>query len=344
MQTTTLETESKVKEPAFLFDQAKSFLIREKMVVITGVQGSGKTFLAKSLVNDLQNDGNEMKSVLICNLNQLHWNPGEQVDIYIIDDIFQELQEHDKFVETLTALSEFLSHAGETYFIITIPSYTWANNCEDFDSKFYKVQVNLDERKDNEKLAILQSLKTQYDLSNDQLVSLNELKNDLLVTSFECIGFPALVSRILTQTNGEQQKKCLCYPLETMRDEISTIKNGTSVVDRGKFLVLSYMCFKDEKMDVQNVDITLFEFLKFKYAPKFEDEDLAKCCEGMVGYYLLTDGDGCYEFDSKIMKNIVCDILAKDNCKRIYSKYLKEKNTFCARDGVIWNMNCFSII
>lgn len=86
-----------------MFDQAKSFLIREKLVVITGVQGSGKTFLAKSLVNDLQKDGNEMKSVLICNLKQLHWNPGEQVNIYIIDDIFLELQEHDKFVNSYSS-------------------------------------------------------------------------------------------------------------------------------------------------------------------------------------------------------------------------------------------------
>lgn len=106
----------------------------------------------------------------------------------------------------LQPLMIFLSHPGEAYFIIAIPSYTWANNCEEFDFKFYKVQVNIDEREDSEKLAILQSLQTQYDLSNDQLANLNELKNDLLITSFACIGFPALASWKFKQTNVEQLK------------------------------------------------------------------------------------------------------------------------------------------
>lgn len=139
MQETTNKTARKDEKPACLFYQAKMFLIQKKMVVITGVPGSGKTFLAKSLVNELQNHGYKMKSVLICNLDQLQQvhsgnvdqlqrGPGEQEKIYLIDDIFHELQKHDKFVETLTALNEFLSHAGETYFIITIPSCTWANN------------------------------------------------------------------------------------------------------------------------------------------------------------------------------------------------------------------------
>lgn len=86
------------------------------MVVITGIQGSGKTFLAKSLVNDLQKNGNKRKSVLICYLNQLQREPGEQVDIYKINDIFYELQEHDKFGETLTALDDFFESSWGSVF------------------------------------------------------------------------------------------------------------------------------------------------------------------------------------------------------------------------------------
>uniref|UniRef100_K1QIK5 Novel STAND NTPase 3 domain-containing protein n=1 Tax=Magallana gigas TaxID=29159 RepID=K1QIK5_MAGGI len=50
MQDTTKETARKEEEPACLFDRAKRLLIQNKMVVITGVPGSGKTFLAKSLL------------------------------------------------------------------------------------------------------------------------------------------------------------------------------------------------------------------------------------------------------------------------------------------------------
>lgn len=332
MHETTRETARKEEKPACLFDQAKMFLIQKKMVVITGVPGSGKTFLAKSLVNELHKNGYKMKSVLICNLDQLQQvhsgnmdqlqrGPGEQENIYIIDDIFRELQKHDQFAKTLTALNEFLSHAGETYFIITIPSSTWTNNFEDFDSMFYKVQVNLDKRDKSEKLAILQSLQTQYDLPKDQLANLNELKNELLLSFFACIGFPALVSLMLKQTNVEQLENCLCDPLKTIKDEISLIKNGT-IEDKGTFLVLSYICLKDGKIDVQNVDDNLFNFLKNKYAPKFDDKNLAEYCNGMVGHYLLSDTEGCYEFDLNIIKKTVCDSMEEDNCKNEYSKHL----------------------
>lgn len=332
MQETTRETARIEEKPACLFDQAKMFLIQKKMVVITGVPGSGKTYLAKSLVNELQKNGYKMKSVLICNLDQLQQvhsgnvdqlqrGPGEQEKIYIIDDIFHELQTHDTFAETLTALNEFLSHAGETYFIITIPSCTWMNNCEYFDSMFYKVQVNLDERDKSEKLAILQSLQTQYDLPKDQLANLNGSKNEILLSSFTYIGFPALVSLMLKQTNVEQLENCVCDPLKTIRDEISLIKTGT-IEDKGKFLVLSYMCLKDGKIDVQNVDDNLFDFLRNKYAPKFDDKNLAEYCNGMVGHYLLSDTEGCYEFDLNIIKKTVCDSVEEDNCKNEYIKHL----------------------
>lgn len=327
MQKTTKETARKEEKPACLFDQAKKFLIKNKMVVITGFPGSGKTFLAKSLVNELQKNGYKMRSVLICNLDQLQQahsgnvdqlqrGPGDKVNIYIIDDIFHELQNHDEIKKTLTALNEFLSHAEETYFIITIPSCTWTNNGEVFDPMFYKVEVNLDKRDKSEKLAILQTLQTQNNLSNDQLANLNKLKNEILLSSFACIGFPALVSWMFKQTNVEQLEQCLCDPLKMIRDEISLIKNGT-IEDKGKFLVLSYMCSKDGKIDVQNVDDNLFNSLKNKYAPKFNDKNLAEYCNGMVGHYLLSDTEGCYEIDLNIIKKTVCDSM-EDNCKIEY--------------------------
>lgn len=38
-----------------------------------------------------------------------------------------------------------------------------------------------------------------------------------------------------------------------MKDEISFIKIAKIEGERGKILVLSYLCLKDRKMDVQNV-------------------------------------------------------------------------------------------
>lgn len=349
MQETATEILTKVKNLTNSFDQAKHFLIEKRMVVITGVQGSGKTFLAKSLLNDLENEGHVSDSFSISNLKDLIWGPSEKIDLYIIDDIFYELQLYEKFEETLKSLNEFLNNAGETYVIITIPLYTWTCHGYAFDTKFDKVLVNLDKRKESEKLTILESLQEKYHLSREELEGLDELQSDLTVTSLSNIGFPSLVSWIYKHQS--EFEKYLCYPLETMRDEISSIKNATTVEERGTFLVLSYMCLKDGKMDVKNVDKILFDSLKKMYAPEFKDEDLDNYCEGMVGYYLLNGNDSCYEFDLNIMKKIVFVSLAKDrirlvreHCKNDYFKYVINREDPCPRDVETWYTECFTII
>lgn len=350
MQETATETLSKVKEPTHLFDKAKTFLVQKKMVVISGVQGSGKTFLAKSLVHSLQKHGMKMDSIWICSLDQLHQTPSGKEDVFIIDGIFFELQLYENFKETLDALNNFLGSGKEMYIIITMPSYTWTSHCYELDHKFYNVHVDLDKREESEKLTILQFLKAQYNVSSEVSAKLSELQNDLLVASFACIGFPALVSWMCKQPSVENLEKCLNYPLQIMREEISLIKKAKPIGERGKFLVLSYMCLKDGKMDGQNVDRKLFDSLKKKYAPEFEDKDLAKYCEGMVGYYLLIVNDGCYEFDMNIVKKIVFVSLAKDstkfvkdNCKNDYLKYVIKKS-YCPRVMDNCYTECFTRI
>eukprot|EP00105_Crassostrea_gigas_P016640 XP_011434101.1 PREDICTED: uncharacterized protein LOC105333010 isoform X3 [Crassostrea gigas] len=349
MQGTPIETTNRAQRPKNVFDKAKNFLTKEGMVVITGVQGSGKTFLAKSLVDDLYMDGNIKKSSVICSLSELYFGASDKIDIYIIDDIFYELQLYEKFKETLEALNEFLDRAEKTPVIITIPSYTWVCNENEFDNKFYKVHVDLDEREESEKLTMLNTLKTKYDVSSEQTEKVIGLQNDLLVTSHTCIGFPAFVSWIFKQTSIEKMKKCLNHPLKMMSEEIFTMKKAETVEERGKFLVLSYICLRDGRIDLKNVDKKLLHSLKERYAPEFEDEDLSKYCESMVGYYLLTDENGFFEFDLNIMKKIVfvslandCTAFVKKHCKHDYVKYVINKKDVCPRNVEDYYTECFT--
>lgn len=261
MQETATQLPNTVR-PTNLLDKAKKLLFKKRMVVITGVQGSGKTFLARSLVNSLQNNGNIKNSALISRLPELIWGPSEKTDIYIIDDTFYELHLNEKFQITLEALNEFLDRAGNTHIIITIPSYTWANHAYAFEDKFVEVHVDLDKREFIENLSILETLKTKYHLSSEVSERLDELQSDLPITPILCIGFPALVSWMYKQPSMEQFKKCICYPLETMRDEITSIKNAKTIEEKGNFLILSYICLKGGKMDVNIFDQKLFDSLK----------------------------------------------------------------------------------
>lgn len=294
-------------------------------------------------------DGNIKESFKICSLSQLYFGASDKIDIYIIDDIFYELQLYEKFKETLEALNEFRKSAEKTPLIITIPSYTWKCYEDEFESKFYNVKVDLGDRKEDEKLTILESIRAQYDVSKKQTKKLIELQNDLLVTSHACIGFPAFVSWMYKQPSIEKIEKCLSYPLQLMSDEISSIKKGKTVDERGKFLVLSYMCLKDGRININLVDKKLLDSLKERYAPEFRDEDVSKYCRVLVGYYLLTDGNGCFEFDLNVMKKIVfvslandCTALVKEHCKNDYLKYVINKGDPCPNRVEEWYTECFT--
>lgn len=106
------------------------------------------------------------------------------------------------------------------------------------------------------------------------------------------------------------------------------------------------------KMKAQYVDrkIVIWFFDKKKFAPKFDDKNLAEFCEGIVGYYLIKNEEGCYEFDLDNMKKIVFLSFAKKStlyvqryCKNDYSKYVIEDNR-CPRDMETWCTECFTRI
>lgn len=143
-------------------------------------------------------------------------------------------------------------------------------------------------------------------------------------------------------------KKCFSYLLKLMSEEIFLIKEVDIVEEIGKFLVLLYMCFWDGRINVKNFDRKLFDFLKERYVFEFEDEDLLKYCGSMVGYYLLIDENGCFEFELNIMKKIVFVSLVNDDivfvkkyCKNDYFKYVINKKDFCFRNVEEWYIECF---
>lgn len=144
-------------------------------------------------------------------------------------------------------------------------------------------------------------------------------------------------------------KKCFSYLLKMMSEEIFLIKKVEIVEERGKFLVLLYICFRDGRINVKNVDKKLLDFLKKRYVIEFEDEDLLKYCESMVGYYLLIDENGFFEFDLNIMKKIVfvslvndCIVFVKEYCKNDYFKYVINKKDYsCFRNVEDYYKECF---
>lgn len=325
---------NKAKEQSQFFKQARKFLDQKRRVVITGVQGSGKTFLAKLLVTDLKNNGTDVKSIWISNIIEL---PDYQTisigefDICVFDGTFYELQMDEKVKKTIKDLKGYLDISKNLYLIFTIPSYIWQKHsrCNEFESWLGEVRVDLDKRSESEKRSILTYLMNRYDVPREQADIICKLESDLLLFTSKSIGFPALISWVCKQSSEESVKMLLSTPLQSISDEVDSLKNDPKVEENGKYLILAYMSLKDGKMTVDNVDKELLKSLKTTFVPGLVDTDLRKYAESMVGYFLLRNEDGSYEFDLNIVKKIVLVSVAKEtsllvqfHCKKDYSKYV----------------------
>lgn len=301
---------NKAKEQSQFFKQARKFLDQKRMVVITGVQGSGKTFLAKLLVTDLKNNGTDVKSIWISDIIEL---PDYQTisigefDICVFDGTFYELQMDKKVRKTIEALKGYKDIFKNLYLIFTIPSYIWQKHsrCNEFETWLGKVRVDLDKRSESEKRNILTYLMNRYNVPREQADIICKLESDLLLFTSKSIGFPALISWVCKQSSEHEVKKLLRNPLQSMSDKVALLKNALTLEECGKYLILAYMSLKDGKIDVNDVDKNLFDFLKREYVPGFVDDNLGKYVKSMIGYYLLPNEDGSYEFDSNILKKIV---------------------------------------
>lgn len=104
------DTSNKAKEQSESFKEARKYLDQKKMVVITGVQGSGKTFLAKELVADLKKNETEIRIIWISNIIELIRNQTTSLgefDVYVFDGIFYELQMDEKLEDTIKSSKEY---------------------------------------------------------------------------------------------------------------------------------------------------------------------------------------------------------------------------------------------
>lgn len=316
------------------FNQGKEILSKKKRVVITGVQGSGKTFLAASLVNDLDKRKIITKITWISNLTELYQEHKESVtemSAYVFDELFYELQTEQKIKETVKELEKFLQKDAKPYIILTCPTYIWQKlaSREGFQPRFSDMHIDLDKINESEKRALLKSLMKRYNVSKEEAGKLCKLEDKLLKRVSTDIGFPGLISWICSQPIEENIDTLLNDPLLSISTKVVSLKKALTEKEAAKYLILAYMSIKNGKIDVNNVDEELFNILKEKYVRGFRNNNLEEYVRGMKGYYLSEEKDGCFEIDLNILKKSVLVGIAKDDieffnkhCLIVYSRYV----------------------
>lgn len=346
------ETSQKTKDPTRSFNQAKEILSKKKRAVITGVQGSGKTFLANRLVNDLMKHESTIKITWISDITELYQVPRESItemSIYVFDELFYELQTEKKLKDTVKGLEKFLKKDEKPYIILTCPTYIWQKlaRSEGFQPRFSDMHIDLDKINESEKRAILKSLMKRYNVSKEEAQNLCKLEKKLLKRVSTNIGVPGLISWVCTQSSEENIDKLVNDPLQSISAKVVSLKKALTEKEAGKYLILAYMSIKDGTIDVNNVDEKLFDTLKEKYVPGFLDKNLEEYVRDMEGYYPLKEKDGCFEIDLNILKKIVLVSLAKDDivffhkhCSNVYSRYVIPK-TECLHEIDASYTECF---
>lgn len=318
---------NKVEKLTESLNQAKDLLTKKKCVVITGVQGSGKTFLVERLINDLKKNRSKIKEAWISNLTALRQeiklSTGK--DIYVFDGIFYELQSYQRFRDTVNDLKIFLQKNEKCCLILTCPSNIWKNHADKYKlrSMFIEMILDLDKRNVDEKQDILKSLMKRYSVSGEKADRLYNLQKDLLKNDYKYIGFPALISWVCKQPIEENVEELLNYPLQSISNKIVSLKNSLDVKEKAKYCILAYMSFKDGKMKRNDFDNTFFDTLKNLYDEKFEYKNLNKYARNMVGYYLVESKKCCFELDSNIIQKIVLVSVARDHAA-FFQKHCKD--------------------
>ena len=307
-------------------EKAKKFLEEKNRVVITGVQGTGKTYLAESLVSNMEKESRKLKKQWISSLSQLleeTSKPTKNVTLYIFDDIFYELQLESEFHETLTIVNDFMTNIAEKCIIITIPSYIWRKHITIFSKAgLDDVHIDLNERDNSEKRYIMTQLMSQHKILPETAIRLYRFENLLLGKSpFRTIGFPAVISWICKTPQEVAVERLLNNPLQKMSEEIEEIKQSPRIKKCAKYVILSYLTLHDGILDIKNVNTQLIHSLTEMFARGFQEEDIKQYVQDMVGEYLIEIKKGVYKVDLNIWSKLVFVSVAKENLRFAEEKY-----------------------
>ena len=336
-----VESEHKADKSNKSFHQAKQILNDYNRILITGVQGAGKTYLAQFLVAELGKKGKKMEKVWISDLTQLRAKQNKPIpeDIFILDEIFYELQTKSRVIETFNVLQSFLESSVNTTVLITMPSYLWNKHKDMFtQARLDEVHIDLNQRNTSEKRSILRYLMIRYGVSEGGAERICSAGRRLLEEPGpKAIGFPAVISWLCTTPSKENIEKLISQPISAMSREVKAMKDSRDEQKRGMYLILAYMALHGRVLDVNDIDQNLFSGLRMMFKSDYDITNLEKDVEKMaINHFLLKNRNGNYEFNLNIMKKIVFvsvadydAVFVQTHCsKDQYFRYIITKKDF----------------
>ncbi|XP_062594042.1 uncharacterized protein LOC134255525 [Saccostrea cucullata] len=297
------------------FTRARSCLATKRFVVLRGVQGSGKTYLAKKLADNINQISNTK-----C---QVHWihdvleNGIPRLTnkaLFVLDDMFYELQSKDEIqglIEKVKELFDNVCSSKRFYAIVTIPTLTWKIHSDYFQNETYFTNyVDLDTLNTEERLEIF-----------NQHLNRSALKKE---------GDP---TKMQNQMDLHDARRFIEVPITRIKSEISRLLDSKNTKQRKMFTLLAFMAFNNGKLNVREYDEDLLMefariFFPFDNCREFTLQENDPSVFSLQEKYIRHVSDGIYEFYLDIVRKIVLVISLGKNFESL-KKYVSQDMLKC---------------
>ncbi|XP_061175930.1 uncharacterized protein LOC133184871 [Saccostrea echinata] len=331
--------------PVDTIPAALNCLDTNRFVVLKGISGSGKTYVAKNIAESIEGK-NRLQTKWVNDTDEIkHLSFKSKKMMLILDDIFYELQPKAEVNTTISIVNDLIStvrNSKDLYVIVTVPSYVLNKHSESLnEDDFLNSIVDLDTLSKAEREDILNHhlkkncIKDEENALSGELYMRNRVKSTIVDTAkCDLIGYPSCIAWICKarkQFDLNLANTFLSCPITRIKSEIHRLRDSDKLQERKMFFSLAVMALCGGTLNVENIDERMIQCLATILFPKDEVTEfyLKKddhSLSSLETKYIRKEADGNYRFQLNIVRKLVFVIVFENNTETIteFKEYVSE--------------------
>lgn len=306
------------------YPRALRALRTERFVVISGIQGAGKTFLAKRLCEE----GIQTNCHWITKPDDFSANP-EYEGYFVVDDVFHELQTEDGVRDIKSKLDDLYENVvvkGRGSIILSITSLIRKRYNVLFGERKYQNVVDLDDLCAEDREDIL-----QYHMKLNKIAMENKPTTEMSlimrgkdyerVISMEQngMGYPSAVALCCKMDNQEEFNnycgRAIKSPMAWLHDDLKKLINSDDIDKKRDAIALSQIALQGGELDIKNVNWELMNaLLELENVPPAEDSNLEQTLSNLKRKF-VEENESVYKFQIPIVMKVLFKTICEKHSK-----------------------------
>lgn len=309
----------------------------ERFVVISGIQGAGKTFLAKRLWEE----GIRKDCLWITEPNAFSADP-EYGGYFVVDDVFHELQTEDEVRDIKSKLDDLYENVvvkGRGSIILSITSLIRKRYSVLFQERKYQNVIDLDDLCAEDREDILQyhmklnkiAMENKNTTTGTSLTMRGKEYERVTKTEPKGMGYPSAVALCCKIENQESFNnycgRAIKTPMAWLHNDLKKLINSDDIDNKRDAIALSLIALQGGELDIKNVNWELMNtLLELENVPPAEDSNLEQTLSNLKRKF-VEENDGIYKFQIPIVMKVLFKINCENHSKLldICGKHLTER-------------------